>query len=350
MKILFLPNWHINFLLEDIEDFQAPDKYAKGKPYWFFKYMPDVEVDIIDYQQGWLFHKFEKKYLKNYFYQCWKAFRKRAKYDVIISHGAQSGLFYSLLTSIFKSKCNPLHIIIDVGGMNGSRINRYETPLIRKSLKSKPAIIYHSKSQVELYQKAYPELIPASKFIRFGVDAKYFMPLNLSVENYVLAFGYSKRDYPTLIVAWEKIQTDTKLKIVGIKGISSERIIYEQKMNIHQLKETIAKSLFVVIPLPLFKYSYGQMSFLQSMALGKPVIVTKTPSSDEYLIDGQGTFYVKPYDVDDMIKKIKYLLQNKNQLAAWGLLARKQIEERLDEKIMANEMYSFILQLLKSQK
>jgi glycosyltransferase involved in cell wall biosynthesis len=346
MKILFLPNWRVHFLTKDQDDIQAPDKYVRGKPYWFFKYMPDVKVDIIDFQKQNILHLIEKKYLKNYFYQSLKAFLKRKNYDVIISHGAQSGLFYSLLASLFNMGNNPLHVIIDIGGMNGSRINHYETPFIRMALKSKPAIIYHAKSQIELYNKAYPELLPISRFIQFGVDIEYFAPKNVETENIVLSFGYYKRDYDTLIRAWGEVQTDARLKIIGTEGKTTDRVLYSGKVSINQLKEEITKSLFVVIPLQVFNYSYGQMSFLQSMAMGKPVIVTKTPSSVDYLIDGQGTYFVDPYNVNDMAEKIHFLLSHQESLSEFGALARKQIVDQLDEKIMAINMYEFIIEQL----
>jgi glycosyltransferase involved in cell wall biosynthesis len=239
-------------------------------------------------------------------------------------------------------------VIIDVGGMNGARINRYETPLIRKALKSNPAIIYHSKSQIDIYKQAYPELVCKSKFILFGVDTEYFTPQNTKTENFVLSFGFYKRDYHTLIRAWDKVISDTKLKIIGIEGKSTDSILYPGKFNIKQLKEEIAKSLFVVVPLPVFNYSYGQMSFLQSMSMGKPVIVTRTPSSSDYLIDGHGSYYVKPYDADDLAEKINILLSKKEILPELGLLARQQTEEKLNEKIMARSIYEFLkLQLYK---
>lgn len=349
MKILFLPNWNVLKLRKDKNDLQSPDKQVTNIPYWFFKHMPNVAVDIIDFQKDYVLHKLERKIIKNYFYQCLKAFLRRKDYDVVISHGAQSGLFYSLLTTIFSWKNNPLHVIIDIGGMNGARINSYETPLIRLALKSKPSIIYHSESQIELYKKAYPELLSKSKFIRFGVDSDFFVPQSVNTENFILSFGYDKRDYETLTKAWLEIESDTILKIIGIEGKSTDRIIYERKVTIHQLKDEISRCLFVVIPLPVFNYSYGQMSFLQSMAMGKPVIVTKTPSTDGYLIDEHGTFYVNPYDVMDMTKKINYLLSQKKMLKKLGLLARKQIDESLNEKIMSDEIYSFMLNQLKDQ-
>ena len=90
----------------------------------------------------------------------------------MISHGAQSGLLYELLTSFVKRK--PRHLMFDIGGLNGSRINNYETPLIRYALRRSPAIIVHSSRQLDLYRQHYPNLLAKSTFIPFGADFYYF--------------------------------------------------------------------------------------------------------------------------------------------------------------------------------
>jgi len=62
MKILFLPNWSVVNSNTDIADLQAPDKYIKGKPYWFFNFFSeDTYVDIIDIQAHSRLHGIEKK-------------------------------------------------------------------------------------------------------------------------------------------------------------------------------------------------------------------------------------------------------------------------------------------------
>lgn len=62
MKILFIPNWNVKHLLEDDPAIQAPDKYVKGKPYWFFRYFPkDTEVDIIDIGKNRGFRRLRRK-------------------------------------------------------------------------------------------------------------------------------------------------------------------------------------------------------------------------------------------------------------------------------------------------
>jgi len=344
MRILFLPNWTVVNSDTDVPDLQTPDKYIKGKPYWFFKYFPeDTQVDVIDIQaeSQWLW--IEKK-MKFYIRQAVSAFKKARQYDVVISHGAQSGLVYALLSRLRRKKSRPLHIIIDVGAMNGGRNNRIETAIIRSALKSHPAIIYHASIQQKYYETVYKGLIEQSQFIPFGVNIEEFYPLELPQEDYALSFGSSKRDYQTLLDAWREIDASTRLFIIGDTSIKSGgNIASLPKSSISTLKRYIAGSLFVVIPLPVFNYSYGQMSFLQSMAMGKPVIVTKTPSSMDYLQNAIGAFLVNPYDKEDMKNKIEYLLARKDQLDTLGKKARNDIEVyHLEEKTMAERICAFI--------
>jgi glycosyltransferase involved in cell wall biosynthesis len=353
MNILFLPNWSVHLLATDEITIQSPDKKVNGCPYWFFQYFPEhTHVDIIDIRSQNILHAMEKK-IKFYLWQAVLAIKKDHKYDVVISHGAQSGLFYSLLNVFRKKKNRPLHIIIDVGGFNGGRTHKIETTLVKFALKSHPAIIYHSSIQKDLYETLYKGIIRQISFIRFGVNIKEFYPLNQSADNYVLSFGYDKRDYPTLLKAWDRLDTDTRLYIIGVKTIRTEtekQIVSLPRTDILTLKQYIAKSLFVVIPLPFYKYSYGQMTVLQSMAMGKPVIVTKTPSTVDYIEDGKGVFFVNPYDDIDLKNKIQYLLQHQKDLEAIGMEARSYVQNELNEEKMADGIYKTILRFLKDNR
>jgi len=346
MRILFLPNWTVVRSDKDIENLHSPNKYIHGEPYWFFKFFPkDTQVDVIDIQTHNRFHFLETK-MKFYIWQAILAFKRSRQYNVVISHGAPSGLVYALLSRFQKKEFRPLHIIIDVGALNGGRDKQIETFFIKQALKSFPAIVYHATIQKKFYDTVYKGLIKHSQFIPFGVNTEDFFPLRQSTSDYVLSFGYGKRgrDFSTLLDAWEEINTSTQLIIIGDTSIvSRNNIISLPKCSILELKQYIAGSLFVVIPLPVFNYSYGQMSFLQSMAMGKPVIVTKTPSSIDYLKSAQGAFLVNPYDKIDMKNKIEYLLCHKDLLNDLENKARKDIVYgHFDEKIMAERIYEFI--------
>ena len=99
MRILFIPNWNVARLASDDATVQAPDKHVEGEPYWFFTHFTsDVQVDVLDIgRDNWL-RRFERR-LKFYISQPIKAWRRRNGYDLVMSHGAQSGLLYELLSS-----------------------------------------------------------------------------------------------------------------------------------------------------------------------------------------------------------------------------------------------------------
>jgi glycosyltransferase involved in cell wall biosynthesis len=346
-RILFLPNWTVTQTTTTNLNLQEPNKFVKGQGYWFFKHFTgNNTIEIIDIQKQTIFHKFEKR-IKFYFVQALIAFKNDKNIDIVISHGAQSGLVYSLLKTLFFKK-KPLHIIFDIGGMNGARNNKIEKTIIQFALRSNPHIICHSKVIIENYRQNYPEIIKNTRYIPFGVNPEEFIPdRTIQVKNQIFSFGFAKRDYDTLIKSWQ--QVDHKGCKLRIAGVSSLPLMYECQdikllgiLDLEQLKFEIQSAQFVVIPLPIYKYSYGQMSFMQSMCLGKTVIVTKTPSTEDYLINGEGAYFVKPYDVEDLKDKINYLLTNNTILDESNQKARKFIENNHTEAQMAMRIYHFI--------
>ncbi len=333
---------------EDDKSLQAPDKYVSGSPYWFFKYFPKhTEVDIIDIGKKSWFRKIERK-IKFYIEQPIRAFMHRNDYDIVISHGAQSGLVYELLTSFVKNK--PRHLMFDIGGLNGARINGYETPLIRYALRKSPAIIVHSSRQLELYEKHYHNLVEKSTFVPFGADFDYFDEgLEINIKKRVVAFGYAKRDSHTLCEAFSRVDDpEYELHIIGDTSLSEQyahnaAINFHCKMPINDLMNFIKESAIVAIPLPEFLYSYGQMSFLQSMALRKAMIVTETTSSRDYISKVPGVKTVKPGDVEDMRNALQCMMQkDKGELLYHGLMNAEFVRNDFNEKLMSQRIYKFI--------
>lgn len=350
MKILMLVNWPINYLSKNNRiDGQSPGKVVSGEKYWFFRHWPDdkVRVDVMDFTKLPLFHYLEKRILKFYIWQSIRALFKAKQYDLIISHGAQSGLLLAFLRGLIRGNMPP-HIIIDVGCFNGARDNKWEIAPIKFAAKSLAGVVYHATVQKEYYQKHLPFL--KTRFVPFGVDTDSFCSMEMENKDYVVSIGYTKRDYKTLLEAWQKIPAGkTKLKIIGVNNLRAwgiENIPPNVEtlgwLHVNKLKETIAKARFVILPLPYYKYAYGQMSLLQSMAMAKAVIVTKTPSTVDYITDGRDALLVEPYSIDDMKQKIEFLLANPATAKTIGQKARETVLQEFNEKIMARNIYKFI--------
>lgn len=352
-----LVNWRVYYLSKDRRDIQPPDKVVEGQKYWFFRYWQnsDIQVDVIDFTKLPFFHYIEKKKLKFYIFQSVKGLMRSRGYDLIISHGAQSAVFLTFMRRIIKQE-SPPHIVIDGGCFNGGRDTRIEISLIKFVAKSLAGIIYHATIQKEYYKRHLPFLFNKSQFIPFGADTEFFQPMNIKErDDYIISIGYAKRDYITLLKAWKKVSSlGTKLKIIGVNNLRKLGVLnlpcnveLHESIPINKLKELIAKSRFVVIPLPYYKYSYGQMTLLQSMAMGKAVIVTKVPGVIDYVTPGKDALFVGLYDVSDMRQKIELLLNNPSLVERLGKQARETIVQRFNEKHMAENVYKFAKEIIR---
>ncbi len=351
MKILMLVNWKVKYLVNDEPDIQPPDKVIKGRKYWFFRCWPEknVIVDVVDYTKLPFLHSIEKKCFKFYVGQTLRVLPKLDAYDIIISHGAQSGILLSFVRSLTGRRYPP-HVIIDVGCFNGARNNVFEILPIKFAARSLSGIIYHGTVQREYYKKHLFFLLDRAQFIPFGVDTDFFSPQNGNENNCIVAFGQQKRDYKTLYKAWQLLRPhNLRLTIIGIDSLhkigigalpGEAEVI--RKVSIRRLKEVLASAKFIVIPLPSFNYSYGQMSLLQSMSMGKAVIVTKTPGTIDYVKDGCDAVFVEPYNVEDMYRKIKFLINHPRKMKEIASKARETVLRRFNEKIMAAKICKFV--------
>jgi glycosyltransferase involved in cell wall biosynthesis len=341
-KILMLVNWDVYRKNTIDKVMQSPNILSSDKRYWFFKYwLDDIKVDVIDYSKIPVLHIFEKKIFRFYVTQALKSVSRLQAYDVIISHGAQSAVLLAFIRSILGRK-EPPHIIIDVGCLNGGRSRQPELLLFQQAMKSVSGIIYHASAQQQHYEKHFAFLSGKTAFVPFGVDRDFFKPLNVPSEDYILSFGYKFRDWETLIAAYSGIKTDVKLKIIGTTKISSKvkNVISRPVVPINELKEQIARSKFVVLPLVDLPYAHGQMTLLQSMAMGKAVIVTRVAGTSDYIVNGENGLLTKLFDADDMKTKIEYLLENNTEVERLQINARASIEQRFNEQSMAESIYN----------
>lgn len=348
MRILMLVNWKVKYIQEEPDDLQPPDYYVYGKPYWFFRYFNgNPEVDVIDISSiDWL-ENFEKNRIRFYIWQTLKAIPQLNKYDLVVSHGMQSGVVLSLWRRFFKTRAK--HIVFDIGSFNSAAENGFALKLMQFASKSLDGVIYHTSSQIDYYKRFFPWIAHQSKFIRFGTDLDFFDTKEL-VESadkgtYIICVGYSKRDWNTLVEAYKKLHTNIKLRLVGhveekykgIKGI--EQIPF---VPIKDLINQIYNSLYSVLPLETFNYSYGQMTLMQQMALGKCVVAARVPSLTDYIQNGETAIFYEPKNVDDLCRKMNYLLEDMETCERIGKKGREYLLEKCNERTMALEIEKVI--------
>lgn len=351
MKILFLPNWHVKRTKIKIDSLQSPDYYACDCPYWFFEYFSEsVNVDVIDISSIALVECLEHCRLRFYVVQALRAIPRLNQYDIVVSHGVQSALVVAVWRKLFKTKAK--HLVFEIGSFNSAAETGFTQKMMQWASKSFDGLIYHTSTQIKYYEKFYPWLLEKAFFVRFGTDVEYFKPFfqkKSEDERYIICVGYEKRDWDTLIEAYSLLNTNVKLRLVGhveerykeIAGV--EQIPY---VPIKELMSQIQGALFCVLPLKYVNYSYGQMTLLQQMALERCVLAARVPSLQDYIVEGETAIFYEPQNVESLRQKMKLILDDLSLATNIGKNARKYLEDRCNEKMMANEIEQVILKLL----
>jgi glycosyltransferase involved in cell wall biosynthesis len=67
---------------------------------------------------------------------------------------------------------------------------------------------------------------------------------------------------------------------------------------------------------------------LEAMSVGRPVVATRTPGMEDYVVDGQTGYLVDPGDSSELAAKVLHLLDNPAAAAAMGERGRSRVLER----------------------
>lgn len=360
MKILMLVNWKIEYCSVPGEGKQPPDYFITGEPYWFYRYFKQpVEVEVVDVSSfPWLEH-LEKESLRFYVWQTLRVLGRLSEYDLIVSHGMQSAVVLSLFRRVFHTRAK--HVVFEIGSFNSAATSGAALKLMQFASKSIDGFIYHTSRQIEYYREYFPWIAEKTRFIPFGTDVVFFenesknSKTELS-EDVILCVGYAKRDWDTLLLAFRKLKKRypdrrVKLRLIG-KGAEEgaesaadtdvERMPY---IPIDELKKEIQSALFCVVPLQDYNYSFGQMTLLQQMAMGKAVIAARVPSMLDYIEDGSSALFYESGNASSLEEQMERLLREDGFRERLGRQAAAYVKERHNEERMAEAVEAFFYEV-----
>ncbi len=242
------------------------------------------------------------------------------KYTHIIFINPIVGFFYGLLS---RKVGNGSEFYLS-GFLFASKSRKFYYNLrkwfVNCSLKNASAVYVYSHDEVDVYSAIFPDLACKFKFIKYGRDFHIFVENEFEpARKYFASGGISNRDYKTLTGAMkllEDIHPGLFCYVAARPG--SYLIEYNPKnlkflfnIRIDKFGSFIQQSEFVVLPLLNTSLSAGHMTLLESMALGRNIIIADIPSVRDYVDDELVLFY-KPGDARDLAKKIESLYLGNN--------------------------------------
>ena len=167
----------------------------------------------------------------------------------------------------------------------------------------------------------------------YGVDTTYFQPPaeTRSDSRLVVSAGTASRDYRTLVSACRGLEVTLRIAVdsawyrsavdLGSEPLPSHWSA-ESAGNYAGLRDLYARAGVVVVPLHPVRHACGYAVIVEAMAMGKPVVATRTPAVSDFIEHGVNGFLVEPGDVEGLRRQIQVLVEDDELASRIGARAR----------------------------
>ncbi|MER3523678.1 MAG: hypothetical protein C4326_06305 [Ignavibacteria bacterium] len=301
----------------------------------------EFNADVLDrrmLERAPAWRRFVYRFLPVPIAQVLEAFAIYRRYDFVLSWHEKLGFTFALLCKLTGAKRVP-HVALcswPAKGVKGvlmrlvqSRIDRY---------------ILWSTVQRDLAIRRFRVSPWKISLIHYFVDEKFFRPLPMETDM-ILSVGSEMRDFPTLIAALDGLDIRCHVAAGVLSGERTQWIkrveeiqnlppnVSVGKKSHVELRALYARSRFVIIPLLPTDTDNGTTCMLEAMAMGKPVICSRTEGQVDVMEDGVTGLFVPVGDVKALREAILYLWNNVELAERMGRAGRAYIErvQRLDK-------------------
>lgn len=275
---------------------------------------------------------------------AWTCFRRRKRYRLIFTDGEQIGL--------------PLAAMFRLGGRGGARHfmivhiltvakKRWIYRLFRLGPLIDRLFVYASRQRdliaAELgYPRGQIVLTP------FAVDCRFWDRKLVEAEPrpMICSAGLEFRDYPTLIDAVRGV--DVEVVLAAASPWSKRRDnsgdvdlpanVTVGRLDFVALRQLYADARLVAVPLHDTDFQAGITTILEAMAMGAPIVCTRTRGQTDTLVDDETALYVPPADASALRSAIEALLADPARAARLGEAARSWAIDHADVSVYASRL------------
>lgn len=261
-----------------------------------------------------------------------KAYRRRDDYDYVIDWQQVMGTFLGLIKLVSFSNSPNVFLL------NATIVER-KNPILEKLRRWLIAISWKRVNHIGVMSNTYKRFL--QERFRLSEAQSIHLPLPLTFEknpdfsgfkpnSYVYSVGLSYRDFPTLMAAAKK---STQPFIVATSDVFIKGMTIPDNVTVYRntfgkaADELMEQSALVIIPLERTTSPAGETTLLTAMCYGKPVIVTRTVTTEEYIEDGKNGILVPGKDPDAIFNAVDRLYSNPDQAYEMGQQARRYVLE-----------------------
>jgi glycosyltransferase involved in cell wall biosynthesis len=220
--------------------------------------------------------------------------------------------------------------------------------LARFSLSSVDVFVVHSRSEIDIYSKWLN--LPPSRFV--------FVPLSAEppqrepwtdnpADPYIVALGTANRDYQVLCEAAG--QLGYKTIIVAGKHATEHLappacVTVKSGLSLQECHQLAARSRVNVIPIADASSPSGQVTVIESMMLGVPLIATDCAGTSDYIEDGVDGVLVQPRDAVSLKAALQALWTDAGLRSRMSAQAQKSSLEKFTFRAASHQLLTLMNQ------
>ncbi|HSL21149.1 MAG TPA: glycosyltransferase family 4 protein [Vicinamibacterales bacterium] len=261
-----------------------------------------------------------------------RLYRARAGHDCVVLGAGRSDLFFALLQSVLPWRRIPTMMIDCLWYDSTNPVTRaVKRFLMKVADRSVDRYCVWASREIDAYSAAFG--LPRDKFVfvpyHTTLDGHELEPTD---QGYLFAGGNWARDYPTLLRAVSGLPTTvhiacTRPELFENVPVPRNVIVrgYDHKAYLRMMAGCRAN---IVALAPGLLHSGGQQTFLNSMWLGKPTVVTDPEGARDYIEHGVDGLVVEPGNPEALRQAIQRLLEDPAAARRMGDCARARVAAR----------------------
>lgn len=164
------------------------------------------------------------------------------------------------------------------------------------------------------------------------------------VEEFIRAAAWTGDDVVHLVVGDGPHRA--RLEALA-ERVAPERIVFAGRADARDLPSYYRAASVGVLPSTSRLEAFG-IAALESMASGRPVVVSRMPGVEEVIQDGVTGLLADPLNAEDLGAKIRRIMEDDELARSMGKAARARVEERFTLARIADELERVYARVLKA--
>ena len=284
----------------------------------------------------------------DYLRHGWRGFRQTfGRQPVgIVTAFPQLAVIVALLKTLSGRKNVPLiawcfNLAQPYGGIKGK--------LARFCLPAVDLFVVHSRAEIEIY----------STWLRLPRERFVFVPLSAEIRDtdtwldqgddpYIVALGTANRDYALLTEAAGQLGYKTII-VAGTHATAHIQpppcVSFRSNLTLAECHQLALYSRINVIPIADVDAPSGQVTVIESMMRGVPLVATACAGTSDYVVDGVDGILVAPNDVAAMVSALRTVWEDAALRTALSRNARQASLDKFTFPAAAARLTELMTQL-----